>query len=341
MNQSRVFPVCVYVCALILTGMAACPLKCWCGDKVVECSANMDEEFPEFPPETEKIRLSQLNVRYIPVHAFNGLPNLKKIHITNSNIAEFQTCSMSGLSNLTELIVDKSAIGNIESYAFMGLRNIGELKLENCRIGRIKPFAFYDISTITILNLINVHMRNVYSQAFTEVSKIEHIVFHNNNFSDVVMSAFGDLSRGSQFEAYENKFWNLQCGNLDDLRRNTSSFHFALNTFYCNCSINWLISDVGRDAYDTLLPNIKCHGPDPMVNITSVSTINLPNMNCKRPKSCGIEQLIPKPRCPERGSPSVDVIAEKKKETSDSKDSGVAQQVNLMLFTGMFIIICL
>ena len=342
MDQARVLSAYVYVCALIAAGKAACPMKCWCGEKKVECSANMDEEFPFFPPDTEEIVLSQLNVRYMPVNAFKDLPNLRKIHITNSNIAEFQSCSLSGLSNLTEIIVDKSAIGNIESYAFMGLTNIGELRFENCRVGRMKPFGFYDISNITILNMINVHMRNVYSQAFYNVSNIEHIVFHKNNFSDVVTAAFNDLTRGSQFEAYENKFWNLQCGNIDDLMRATGSFYFDKNTFYCNCSVSWLLSDNGRSLYDTLLSQSSCHGPDDMINVTSLKSVKFSDLKCTRltqssPAQCGVYQLVPKPKCPERGQPSIDVIEENKKDTKDPDDSSVVQQTNFLLLIGLIL----
>ena len=329
MKLKTVLPACLCACVVFVAVNAACPFKCYCEEKTVQCSANMDEEFPVFPPDTEKISLSQLNVRYLPVKAFSNLPNLKVLHITNSNIAEFQSCSVSDLKNLSKLIVDKSAIGNIESYAFQELRNIEEIKIENCRIGRIKPFAFYDIANITIWNMIKVHMRNVYADAFYNVFDIEHMVFHQNNFSDVVTNAFDQVSNITSFEAHENKFWNMQCGNLDDLKNAvTGNFHFSHNTFYCNCSVKWLLSDDARVKYDNILTENGCHGPDDILalKLANMSPIEFSSLNCVGPthsssvKCKEAERLTPKPKCPLPGQPSVDVVAEYEKEKD--KDDG-------------------
>ena len=334
MRQYHILQACLYTILLFLKTEAACPMNCYCADKVVECSANMIH--PVFPPDTEKIQLSQLNVLYIPVKAFANLPNIKTIHITNSNIAEFQSCSIADLNNITKIIIDKSAIGNIESYAFKNLTNIEEIRFENCRIGRIKPFAFYDIENITLWNMINVHARNIYSEAFYDVSDIENMVFHKNNFSDVVTGAFQFMENVTNFEAHENKFWNLQCNNLDDLMNiATEKFFFGHNTFYCNCSVNWLLNDVARAKYGTVLKNNFCHGPDNIVKEfgkQDLSAIGFSKLNCKTSKKSsdvkctGVEKLVPKPRCPLRGESSVDVVAiheeEKRQEEIKRQENG-------------------
>lgn len=352
MNFSMVHPLSLfYACVLFVVGQASCPFKCYCANKEVDCSANMDEEFPVFPPDTEKIRLSQLNVRYIPVKAFTNLPNIKTIHITNSNIAEFQSCSISDLHSLAKIIIDKSAIGTIESYAFINLKNIEELRLENCRIGRIKPFAFYDISNITVWYMIKVHMRNVYSEAFYQVSNIEHLVFHKNNFSDVVTGAFDQLSNVKTFDSYENKFWNLQCGNLNALKKAvTENFNFLQNTFYCNCSVSWLLNDIARAQNGTLLSQNLCHGPEVIMNDLgehNLESVKFSQLNCVRLTKSStveckeVEKIIPNPKCPEPGQPSVDVIADNKKDTGDNGKGSAAslQHTSTLVLIGMIGII--
>ena len=347
MRLFHILPSCIYAFLLFVMGEAACPLNCYCSNKVVECSANMEGEFPVFPPDTEKVHLSQLNVRYIPVKAFTDLPNIKTIHITNSNIAEFQSCSISDLNNLTKIIIDKSAIGNIESYAFKNLKNIEEIRLENCRIGRIKPFAFYDIENITMWNMINVHMRNVYTEAFYGVSDIENMVFHKNNFSDVVTGTFKYLTNVKNFEFHENKFWNLQCRNLDDLMNaGTEKFYFGENTFYCNCSVSWLLNDVARAKYGTLLQLNFCHGPESITREFgkhNLSAIGFSNLNCQRltkssDAECkGVEKLIPNLKCPQPGQPSLDVVAiheEEKRKNNDKNSARKIQLTNYLIVVG-------
>lgn len=292
--------------ALFVHGCTAvgCPKDCYCNKKFVDCSAVM--EFPlDLELDTERIRFSQMNIGEIPPKAFSYLPNLKIIEITNSNIGLVAGCAFSELATIVKIVIDKTVIGSVESYAFIGLQSLKQLEMNDCKIGRLKPFAFYNISNITLFNMIKVNILNFYSHALFKISNITEMVFASNNISDMLTGSLMKMEGVMSLVIEMNTFWNMHCGVLDSFYNINERLAFENNTFYCNCSIYWLLLPNIREKYNGILPRLRCHGPDGLKNKESLANVSFSDIACKQMNTnsaavCENKPINPDPVCPTR-----------------------------------------
>lgn len=241
-------------------------------------------EFPkELAEDTERFRVSHMNVEEIPKHAFSYLPNITLIEFEQSNVGRIAGCAFKDMYSLKKLTFDKVVVGSIESFAFNGLNELQQIEFSKSRIGRLKSFAFYQITEVVYFNFKETNIEYFYSNAFTRVQNVSTMLFASNNISDVVTSAFREVNvRGIEIKS--NTFWNVHCGVLGEISRShIDSFVFNFNSFYCNCSISNMIDTYGREKFKTIISENTCHGPKPFMSITSLKAMDLGELHCKIP----------------------------------------------------------
>jgi hypothetical protein len=221
-----------------------------------------------------------MNIGEIPKHAFSYLSNVTLIEIEQSNIGIIAGCAFENIYSLQELVFDKTVIGNIESYAFNGLSKMKRIEFLKSRIGRFKSFAFYELSYIEKLNLLETNFLYFYSNAVYGLHNISTLTLTSNNMSDIVTDAFRDV-KVDTLRVSSNSLWNMHCGVLDVMFQSARTFSFSGNTFYCNCSVHWMLSTSGRQKYAEILPDNMCHGPGKMNETANLSEVNFSDLNCK------------------------------------------------------------
>ncbi|XP_053374322.1 slit homolog 3 protein-like [Mercenaria mercenaria] len=284
-----------------------CPVGCYCKHRFVDCQSLMD--FPlDLALDTERIRLSHMNIGEIPKHAFSYLPNVTLIEIEQSNVGIIAGCAFKNIYSLQEILFDKTVIGNVESFAFNGLSKMKRIEFLKSRIGRLKSFAFYQLSEIANINLLETNFLYFYSNALYGINNVSTMVLTSNNVSDIVTDAFRDV-KVDNLLATSNTFWNMHCGVLDVMFQSANTFSFSSNTFYCNCSISWMLSTSGRQKYAEILPDSRCHGPGKMNETTNLANVKFSDLNCKNKKedhtpTCNeIKIKILNPTCNPSGRP--------------------------------------
>lgn len=276
------FFLAVICCSYVEAQGRQCPEDCYCNNKFVDCLSLMD--FPhDLALDTQRVRLSHMNIGEIPKHAFSYLPNLTLIEIEQSNVGYISGCAFMNIPSLKTLVFDKTVVGSIESYAFNSMSKMQRIEFFKSRIGRLKAFALYKLSDIININFIDTNIQYFYSNALYGISNITSLDLVNNNVSDIVTDAFREVQVDS-LQMTENSFWNMHCGVLDVIFRSADSFVFRENTFYCNCSIYWLLSTSGQQIYKDFLNSNRCHGPGKLNETLSLSHVTFSDLNCKKKK---------------------------------------------------------
>lgn len=317
----------------VYTQSDGCPMGCYCKHRFVDCTSLMD--FPTtLALDTERIRISHMNIGEIPKLAFSYLPNVTLIEIEQCNVGIIAGCAFMNMPSIEKIVFDKTVIGNIESYAFNSLNNMKQIEFFKSRIGRLKAFAFYKLSLITTFNLVETNIQFFYSNALYDIRNVTEMVLANNNISDIVTSAFRDV-RVDALQVTSNSFWNMHCGVLDGLMLSTDVFSFTSNTFYCNCSVHWMLDTTGREKYNSLLPETACHGPGKLNETATLGHVSFDELKCKRRKTdskynCGeVEIRILNPTCgANRGHGGLD-------EDSSEDGSGTASTNLLLILVGL------
>ena len=329
----------VILCACSDAHQGKCPEDCYCHNKFVDCSSLMD--FPlDLSRDTERIRLSHMNIGEIPKHAFSYLPNVTLIEIEQSNIGVIAGCAFQNIYSLKELVFDKTVIGNIESYAFNGLSQMKRIEFLKSRIGRFKSFAFHELSYIENINLMEMNFLYFYSNAVYGLHNISMFVLTNNNMSDIVTDAFRDVNV-DMVTVSSNTFWNMHCGVLDVMFQSASTFSFSGNTFYCNCSVHWMLSTSGRQKYAEILTDNKCHGPGKMNETGNLADVNFSDLNCKNikkddPLKCDeIKIKILNPTC--NPGPPRSKGKKSNEQTTEDEDPGNSVSSATLTITLLFI----
>ncbi|XP_052243451.1 leucine-rich repeat-containing protein 4B-like [Dreissena polymorpha] len=302
---------CLAVAPVTTNGASQCPIGCYCNKQFVDCSALM--EFPiDLPLDTVRFRTSLMNIQSVPPKAFSYLPNLTIVEFTQSNIHSIHSCAFTSAPSLQKIVFEKAVVGNVESYAFNGLSNLEQIEFANSRIGRLKPFGFYNLTKITSFNIVNTNLTNFYSHALCNLSDIGIFNFKENNVSDMVTGAITHVHDVNSVFIVGNKFWNMHCGVLDTLisiGATAKSLAMESNTFYCNCSISHLVNHVGHSKYHVFLPKSKCHGPDAMVNASSLAHVPFGDLKCAA--TMNIETIITCPEVPLNPDPQCVVYPNK------------------------------
>lgn len=321
---------------------AQCPQGCYCNNKFVDCSALMD--FPtSLPEDTERFRVSQMNIEEIPANAFLYLVNITQIELKNCNIGTIARCAFTDLSSIKRIIFDKTVVGTIESFAFRDLKDLEHIEIAESRIGRLKPFAFYKLHKVSIFSIVQTNLPVFYTHAIYDVSEVNMMIFNANNISDIATGALMYVTNVTSIQLTHNVFWNMHCGVLDYLFDTDNALIFSNNSFYCNCSIAPLVNTAGRIKYVNFLPTSRCVGPD-SVKGKSLWELTFAEIGCSSlgPGSnipCNSAMLTPNPDCSYIPTPEPEGEPENG-GTSLARLSGSFTTVALSL-VGIITVLCL
>lgn len=295
---------------LLLVSLSAtvhgkCPKDCYCFEGFVECSLVTD--FPlGLDNDTIKISIAQMNVVSIPRNAFSYLPLLREVEFVQGNVKEIAACAFMDMPSIDTIKFEKTTIAQIHSYAFSGLDNVTNIVFANSKIGYVESFAFFQLNDVITFNVLYSTIDYMSAGSFYDVQGVSVLLFSNNNISDVRTGAFNDVTI-SIFHVMTNTFWNMDCGVFDEMNVSAiGPFEFIGNTFYCNCSTEWLLNNEGKTKYVTFMDKNKCHGPSALKTKT-LNDVSFSELGCKRRISgydsdCKSETLIPKPRCTRGGN---------------------------------------
>ncbi|KAL4222578.1 Leucine-rich repeat-containing protein 3 [Mactra antiquata] len=297
--------------SLWATVNSICPKDCYCSEGMVECSLVM--EFPlNLNPDTTKLKIAQMNIGAIPRNAFSYLPRLQEVEFVQGNVREIAGCAFMDMPSIDTIKFEKTNIARINSYAFFGLDNVTNIVFANSKLGYLESFAFYQLNNVVTFNVLYSAIDYLSAGSFYDVQSVSVLLFSNNNISDVITGAFSDVTT-ENFHVMTNTFWNMDCGVFNGMNQSSSvPFEFIGNTFYCNCSIEWLLNDEGKSQYGKFMGNNKCHGPSSLKTKVSLKDVAFNELGCKRRTAdqtleCSMETLVPKPRCkdlPGHGGPS-------------------------------------
>ncbi|XP_038664464.1 carboxypeptidase N subunit 2-like [Scyliorhinus canicula] len=243
-----------FLIILLGTGVSsACPEKCFCYPKLVDCRGLALQNIPpDIRSGTETLFLDGNSLISIPHNAFGNLGNLSYLGLS-SNRLHLQNYRFEPLLKLQALDLSANHLSELGEVLLANLSNLTWLNLANNKLGRFPPVT--SLTKLTYLDLSNNEFA-VLQETFTHLPQLDTLFLKSNQLKILPETGFDQLFRLDVLDLSNNDLCSLPSRffnnhrNLTDLRLDSNklrnlaatSFSHLHNLQYLTMSGNSIIN---------------------------------------------------------------------------------------------------
>ncbi|XP_020379870.1 platelet glycoprotein V-like [Rhincodon typus] len=252
--------------------LSACPEKCFCHSKLVDCRGTALESIPvDINPSTQTLFLDGNSLTRIPLNSFRNLGQLNYLGLS-SNCLLLQNNIFDPLPRLQALDLSANHLSELPEDLFGNLSNLTWLNLANNNLHSLHLGK--SLTKLTYLDLSNNNL-TVFQETFKHFPQLDTLFLNSNQlktlpetgFSQLLLLKVLDLSN-NELSSLPSQFLNHH-HKLTDLRLDKNRFR----TFTAN-----LFSQLHHLQYLTISGNVISYfPPEQFANLTKLLKLDLSN----------------------------------------------------------------
>ncbi|XP_067887179.1 carboxypeptidase N subunit 2-like [Heterodontus francisci] len=192
---------------LLVTGLlSACPDKCFCNSKIVDCrSIALQNIPPGVNPDTETLFLDKNSLIRIRHNAFEHLGNLSYLGLS-SNCLILQNYTFELLLKLQALDLSANHLSELPEDLFLNLPNLTWLNLANNKLKRFPLVR--SLAKLTYLDLSNNEF-SVVQETLKHLPQLDTLFLNNNQLESLPATVFDQLFLLDVLDLSNNKLKSL------------------------------------------------------------------------------------------------------------------------------------
>ncbi|XP_072324644.1 uncharacterized protein [Scyliorhinus torazame] len=178
---------------IILLGIgvsSACPEKCFCYPKLVDCRGLALQNIPPYIRSgTETLFLDRNSLISIPHNAFGDFANLSYLGLSNNRL-HLQNYTFEPLLKLQTLDLSANHLSELGEILLGNLSNLTWLNLANNKLGRFPPVT--SLAKLTYLDLSNNELV-VFQETFKHLPQLDTLFLNDNQLKTLPETGFDQL----------------------------------------------------------------------------------------------------------------------------------------------------
>ncbi|XP_069696527.1 chondroadherin-like [Periplaneta americana] len=128
----------------------------------------------------EELSLSNCNILYIDVDAFNGLVLLGELSLRHNLFTELKVGTFENMTNMNGLHLANNRIENLEIGIFEGLVSLEWLNLEHNLLNSLRSDAFVGLNNLNMLWLSHNRLSTLHPDVFVHMTKLNYLYLNGN-----------------------------------------------------------------------------------------------------------------------------------------------------------------